>query len=501
MSALNFNKLKPELFFLFFAFFFGLAILFVTPPFQSPDEINHFYRAYQISEGDVFSVKQDNRIGGYIPTSLVKITDAFAPLRWNTQAKTTRKTIIGQLKIPLNKEEKVFIDFPNTGMYSPISYFPQAMAILVLRKLNLPPLYIFYGARVFALLLWIFSIFYVIKIIPFYKWFFALVALLPMSMFINMSVSADVATNLLSFILIAYMLRLAYSDWLFTIKDFIILFVLVILLASVKLVYIPVILILLLIPKEKFSSKKAHYTQLIALFGVALGTILFWSKTMDSLYLPYSIYNSKFRDNATLISCANMHDQIHYILHHGLYLWHVFVNSMVGSFNMYFQGYIGTFGWLETKLPIQFIYLSYMVVCIVSCIDGCKGIYVKWNQKALLLFSLVIVVSLILLSQHLTWDCVGGDIIATIQGRYFIPVFPFLFMLLYNTKFARLKIVIPLVIIFSFISLSFTINTLYIRYYFVPKSKTVRTELRAEEATGLPFSANLPAVFLEHKYL
>ena len=495
-GKMNFNKLKPELFFLFFASFFGLSILLITPPFQSPDEINHFYRAYQISEGDLIAVKQNNRVGGYIPTSLVKITEPFVTLCWDVHTKTNYKTIAEQFKVPLESEKKKFVDFPNTGVYSPVSYFPQALAILILRTLHLPPLYIFYGARIFTLLLWIFSIFYAIKILPFYKWFFILITLLPMSLFINMSLSADVVTNLLSFILIAYLLRLTYSEWFFTKKDFIIISVCVILLASAKLVYIPILLLLFLIPKEKFSSKRKYYTQLIILFVIAFGTVLFWSKIMNRLYIPYSIYNKSFRDSATLISCANMHDQIQYILQHGLYLWYVFTNSMLSAFDMYFQGYIGTFGWLETKLPIQFIYLSYIVILIVAFTDGSKGIHLKLNQKIILLISSIIIVGLVLLSQHLTWDCVGGNIIGTIQGRYFIPVFPFLFMLFYNTKFRYTKMVIPLVILFSFLSLSFTTHILYARYYVTPQFESLTITCDAEKITDQSFNTNIPSVSL-----
>ncbi len=497
-SKMNLSKIRPELFFVTLASFFGLIILLITPPFQSPDEINHFYRAYQISEGNLIAKKQNNRVGGYLPTSLVKIADPFLGLRWDSQIKTTCKTITEQFKIPLNSKEKNFVDFPNTGMYSPISYLPQAIAILVLRKLDLPPLYIFYGARVFTLLFWIISIFYSIKIIPFYKWFFALVALLPMSVFINMSLSADVVTNLLSFILIAYGLKLAYSDRQVRKKQFVIISLLVVLLASAKLVYTPIMLLLLLIPKEKFFSTKTYYVQLISLFVIAFATIFFWSTIMNNLYVPYSVYDMEFRDTATLNSCADMHEQMQYILHHGLYLWHVYVNSMIGAFDMYFQGYIGTLGWLDTELPMPLIYLSYIVLCAVAFMDGCKNIYLKLHQKTIILFSFVILIGLVLLSQYLTWDCVGGDIIETLQGRYFTPIFPLLFMLFYNMKFSYPKVVVFLVVLFSSISLSFTIDKLYVRYYILPQyEEPIIIKCDAENITEKSFNTNTPSVLFK----
>jgi len=497
----NINTLKPELFFVIFASFFGLIILLITPPFQTPDEINHFYRAYQISEGHLISVKQDNRVGGYIPVSIVKITEPFLGLIGNMHSKTNYKTITGQLKTPLESDKKIFVDFPNTGFYSPISYFPQSISIFVFRKLNFPPLYIFYGARIFSLFIWILSIFYAIRIIPFYKWFFTLIALLPMSLFINMSLSADIVTNLLSFILIAYILKLAYSKQTISTKNFAITSFLIILLASAKLFYTPIILLFLLIPKEKFFNKKTYYIQLIGILIISFGSVLFWSKIMNNIYLPYNLYNEQFRDSVPIIKGADMHEQMQYILNHGLYLVYVFVNSIVHSFDMYFQGYIGAFGWLDTVLPLWFIYLSYAILFFVALTDGCKIISLKLNHKIIIFISFIVIISLVLLSQHLIWDCVGGDIIRNLQGRYFIPVFPLFFMLFYNSKFNYPKIVIPLVIVFSFISLSFTIKTLHKRYYVAPKFESIIIKCDAEKVTKENFfETNMPSVFLENGY-
>jgi uncharacterized membrane protein len=465
IKNLKLNKLKPEIFFIIFASFFGLIILLITPPFQSPDEIHHFYRAYQISEGQLISLKQDDRVGGDIPLSLIKITQPFLGLRWNHHAKTNFKTIKEQFKTSLEPDTKTFVDFPNTGMYSPISYLPQSVSIFVLRNFKSSPLLVFYGARIFTLLFWIFSIFLAIKIIPFYKWFLALLALLPMSLFINMSLSADVVTNLLSFILIAYILKLAYSEQAVSVKNFIITCLLVILLASAKIVYTPIILLFLLIPKRKFFNAKSYYIQLVILFLISFGTALFWSAIMNKLYMPYHLYNPQFRDNATLIKCADMHEQIQYILSHGFYLLQVFINSMIKTSDMYFQSYIGTFGWLDTKLPIWFIYFSYAILFIVALTDRDEQINIKLPHKLMVLVSVIAMIFLILLSQHLTWDCVGDKIIGTIQGRYFIPVFPLLFLWFYNSKINYSKIVVPFVVTFSFLSLILTIFTLYTRYY------------------------------------
>ena len=75
------KKVKPSSFFAFTATLFGLLFLFITPPFQGPDEINHFYKAYQIADGHFTSEIKDDRLGGHIPKSIIKSTGAFTRLR------------------------------------------------------------------------------------------------------------------------------------------------------------------------------------------------------------------------------------------------------------------------------------------------------------------------------------------------------------------------------------------------------------------------------------
>lgn len=459
------EKIRPEIFFLYFSLFFGIFILIVTPPFQVPDEINHFYKAYQISEGNFVSIKQDNRLGGYVPESVVKTTQPFLRLRWNENNKIEKAIILQQLKISLSAEEKVFVDFPNTGLYSFVTYAPQALSIFISRSLSLPPLWIFYLSRLFALVFWVFCIFYAIKIIPVYKWLFCLIALLPMSLFVNMSLSGDVVTNALAFVLIAYILQLAFGEKKVTTINFLIIAALTILLALSKIVYVPLIFIFLIIPKQKFISTNIFYFLSSILFLVAGLTVFLWSKVISGLYIPYAAYNVNFRDGATLVNGANMHEQLLYIFTHGFYFFDVIHDSLIKAFDMYFTGYIGTFGWLDTHLPKWLIYFSYLIIVFVAIANNDQKIKFSLKNKGVLFLSFIASLVLLLLSQHLTWDVVGGDRIVTIQGRYLIPILPSLFMLCYNLR-SNFRQLVPLtVIVYSTTALSVTVYTLLMRYY------------------------------------
>src|SRR5688572_19553548 len=61
------NKIKPWNFFVFAAIIFEFVFTAVTPPLQAPDEFNHFYRAYQVADGQFLPERTKNRLGGEIP--------------------------------------------------------------------------------------------------------------------------------------------------------------------------------------------------------------------------------------------------------------------------------------------------------------------------------------------------------------------------------------------------------------------------------------------------
>jgi uncharacterized membrane protein len=493
---INLKPIKPDLFFLFISLFSGIVFLIFTPPFQVPDEINHFYKSYQISNGILFPETKDNRLGGYVPKSFIEITKPFLGLRWDSNVKTNFKTIKEQFSVPLNEDENVFVDFPNTALYSPISYIPQSVSIFILKKLDLPPLIIFYGARLFTLLTWILGIWLAIRITPISKWLFTLLALLPMSIFTNMSLSADVVTNICAFLFIAYLLKVVFQEKDFDLKNYQWIVILAIMIASAKIVYTPLILLFALIPVKKFKSIKNFSLKFTALLIIGFGTALFWSISINSSYIPFDEYNSVYRDGIDLVKCGSIQGQQDYILSHGWYIVNVLVNSMCRPFDMYYQGYIGTFGWLDTKLPMWLIHLSYIAIILTAIFENNKNACFNYFQRTVIIFSVFASIGLLLLSIHLTWDCIGANKVS-VQGRYFIPVFPLLFILLNNSKNKGHFPTRTIVMLFSTLILLFSSWTLYSRYFIVPVFDQSIIQCDAEEVTPENlFKTSNPTTFL-----
>lgn len=461
------KNISPQRFFLIFTLFFGITISIVTPPFQVPDEINHFYRAYQISEGNFTAKKIDNRVGGYIPESLELFTFQYKKLTLNSYSKISFQEIKETGEIELNATDKAFTDFPNTALYTPVSYIPQSTAILILRVFDCKPLYMLYIVRIITLLFWITLVYYAIKIIPFQKWLFVILTVLPMSLSVNSSISADVITNALSFLLIAYVLRCALDDKKFSKKDLIIISLLVISLGLAKVIYVLLLFIFLVIPRRNFLSLKHYIFSIAVVLILGFGFAFIGKKSIDNLYTPYNEYNNSYKESVTLGNKADIDEQINFIKSNKKQTIKIFVKSFFAEFNPMVKSYIGRLGWGDTQLPNFIVLLSYIIIFLIAISSNYEAISFSFRQRIIFFSVSIILLFSILLSQYLSWDPVGSQKVYPLQGRYFIPVLPLIFVLFINRKIIINKVLKNyIVLLFTLFIGFYTIVFLYNRYYY-----------------------------------
>lgn len=193
--------------FLCMALGFGVILILMTPPFQVPDEIVHFYRAFAISEGHVVMEKQAGAIGADMPVSIHAITAVSANLPFHGEERQDRKALRAMLQRPLQPESRTFIQVSGAANYAPVPYLPHILGIWAGRLFDAPALVLLYLARLFGLIAYLLLAGLAIHLLPWGKWFMALLALLPMSLTEAMGVSADSVTMGLSFLLFALVMR------------------------------------------------------------------------------------------------------------------------------------------------------------------------------------------------------------------------------------------------------------------------------------------------------
>ena len=145
----------------------GLALLlivmcFVTPPFQSPDEHRHFFRAYQLSEGVLLPYPlQTNMqegttvqalhtsVGGTLPRAIdVLLLATHADrLRFNPNERLRAADLVSALAIKVDVNDRVFFRFPHEIPFPPYAFAPQAAGILLARAFTDRILIQFYASR------------------------------------------------------------------------------------------------------------------------------------------------------------------------------------------------------------------------------------------------------------------------------------------------------------------------------------------------------------------
>jgi len=103
----------------------------------------------------------------------------------------------------------------------------------------------------------------------------------------------------------------------------------------------------------------------------------------------------------------------------------------------YLESFIGILGWLDVRLPAYLIHAYWLVLfgAAVGIPTGDLGLTL-W-RRLLLLAMLVVGVLLIMTAMYLGWIPVGGRLIGGVQGRYFIPFAPLLFLALSGSAATR----------------------------------------------------------------
>ena len=459
-----FNPLlqSPEKAFLVLGLLGGVLVLTVTPPFQVADEYGHFVRAYQISEGSLTGIRQGDSAGDILPKSLSVMADLLSPgmstyeqgngIPHHPERKFDLHLLNKAFQIPLNPSEKQFSIFPNTVLYWPATYFPEALAIYFGRQIHLPPLSLFYLGRITHLFLSLALGFYTLRIMPTGKWCLVLLMLTPMAMYQRSSASGDAMMNSLSFLYIALALKfILLPNQILNLKSVMALGILASLVALAKQAYFLMPLLLFLIPGESFGGKKKKMASLLLILMIAWGGIVAWSWHIKKIATPQ-------------VEGANPVQQLSFIIANRILFLKIIMDPLI-PFTLLKQ-YIGWLGWADIHFPVFFYCLAYAVLFFVGLCD--VSIPLTLNQRifflALVYTSYLLIVSLI----YLTGMKVGAINVVGIQGRYLIPFLPLLFVACQCLKPGQdpLQIYVPKVAIaWQMIAILFTTLFLLGRFY------------------------------------
>ncbi|MCC7244845.1 MAG: DUF2142 domain-containing protein [Saprospiraceae bacterium] len=389
---------------------FGLILTVWLPPFQSPDEPNHFLKAWHVSEGHFFPEKNGQRVGGTLPTAVGSTISQFAYLKNNPNARVSWADLHGRLNAPLNASERTFQDFANTAMYAPLGYAPQALAIAFSRNLGLSSLFALYAGRVANFLLWWWIISIILSKIGDFRWFFLVWAAMPASLVMAASVNPDVLMNALAWWCIAAWVAPKGQMGNSATPAFFAA------LCLQKLIAWPLAVLTLM--KEKWQST-ARWLAL----GVAAA--LLWSVAASAYFIPYDQYDPQWRDSQTLNSGVNPDAQMAYVLEHLLQTAKTMTVSGIKAAPAIVAHITVKFGWEKNYLHWMVVGLCCFVILVVATVTPIS--WTRRNRMILLLAALLYLMAFAL-TNYLLWHRVGAPEFHNWQGRYFTPVLPLVLM-------------------------------------------------------------------------
>lgn len=397
------KNVKIEYIFVFFYVLFGIGYLTVYPFSTIPDEEAHFVRIYGITEGHLLAEVNEDDIGGaYVADNILD--------GWNY-----KETKLDDVKSWYDREVKdseTFYKAANTALYSPLSYLPQSIGLGLAKIVSDNVVFILYMTRIVSWLVVGSLIFFAIRLIPFGKGILMFISLLPVNMQESASFAADGWTYGVVTFFVAYVLYLRYSlDKPMNKRQYVLLYSLLILLASCKIVYVPLCLLAFAIPMDRFGGKNNYIKNAI----LAGATVIIFTVGWLVISSSYLIEFNEGVDSGV---------QVQYILHNIPDYFKIIANTIMFRADEYIKNLLGwKLGHLIVETNGVMVYTTLFALILVVAKEKIRvsdKYYDLFRYGLLLICGIVALI--IFTSLYVQWTPVGFDSIKGVQGRYFIPL-------------------------------------------------------------------------------
>jgi len=435
-------------FFLFYVLA-GIPYLFLTGPFRSPDERNHFLRSYEISELRFHPFRPSGGfVGDELPSSLSRLSEALGDHSVN-YIEPGQITLARSLR--LDPEKREFAECPMV-LYSPVAYLASAASIAIGRTFGAGPLALVYFARAGNLLVvaWLISL--ALSHAGFARPAALIVALFPMTLAQVASVSADAMTYGISFLWVALVMELAVGPRVELGRKRILLLIgLALVLSGLRPPYPLIGLLVFLIPLRRFGGKIA----ILICSAIAVASLLpavVWNVSVADLYVKPAVEQN-----------IDPQIQLQWVAKHPGSFWHRVKHDFYRNWFDYWEEIVGRLGWLNIRLPgwVIFGFAAVFLACI--CLGSRAPPSLLWWQRLALLLTVLVGAVAIAFLQFLSFNPIRSDYIVGMQGRYFVPfafvvVFAVTNSLLRRESFVLLcKVVCPLFVLSAHLCVFFTL--------------------------------------------
>lgn len=422
-------KKKPQQVFLFTGTMLAVIYLLLLPPLAVPDEEEHLKEAYY----------QLNRILGKQQkegTVLMDLEDFHGMQEFGT---TPSLCEYDRLKESFFKKgrETGTIEVNRFDTQAPmVTYLPGMAGIFLGKALGLNGVKVIVLGRVFSILFYVFTMYWVIRLMPMGKGAAFILAILPMTIQQCCSYSYDSVVIELAFLYLAVLFGLIYKEEPIRRWQVVLYVFFVVMLSICKGgTYMPLCLLTMLIPVSRFRDKKQKWmfvgimalAAVFAFLSSTLGYVLYVAAPTEeqaaNSYLAGEAYGAAglLKEPLTFI----------YLSVRTLFLdGDGFLETMLGM----------QLGWLNIFVSRIVIYglLFLMALSMQARVDE-NDMEVTAGQKIFYALVALMPLGMVLVSMFMSWTPKNSTEIAGIQGRYLLPALPVLLLLFRNGNVAVKK--------------------------------------------------------------
>ncbi len=402
---------KPENFFLLSSGILCLMYLIFIPIFQTPDEVNHYVRAYGIAHGYFLTPA-----GGELP-----IPQNLIPYEWYTYSPFI---LFKNFHMEIDPANAILHNNVNMALYSPLSYVLQAVGIRIADIFCNNTYILVLAGSFFNMAGCTLLLYYAIKYIPYGKGVITMISLLPMALQERASLSVDAITYAVVVAFLAFCLYMREQKVKMTRGQFGLMYGLIVLVSSCKVVYFVAAFAVLLIPRESFGNQKRERLHKTASLFLTILLSFGWLAAAWG-YLGDTQGGGSASEKLRFMLTS-----------FGRYLY-------ILDKTFWEQGEGFVFEMLGLKLGSMDILINNMLILMIILLLGKMYYGEKVMRKnpdyVVEIFTLTIGVGMILLiatSLYIQWTVPAASTysIEGIQGRYFLPVLPFVLCGLLSKK-------------------------------------------------------------------
>ena len=383
------------------ALLFGTAYPLITPPFEVPDEVGHFWHASSIAYG-------------YLDRGLPVMPRGFRIIVWALWTPERGRHLTAEkmrLARGVQLEHRVRVPLRTPAYYSAAAYVPQIGAALITRVVGARPFFGFYAGRLATLSASVAFILLASWIAPQFRDHFHAVSLLPMSLFLFGSWSADAMTIASALLVTAVLLRAILSDAPMSRLEMIALICASAWLSLCKPSYILATLLALTIPRSRFESAARRFAsvEVLLLVVIAAATLSVWLTMSTAVAFPRSDIPVDARAQLQFVA----DDPIRFV--------GVLAHDLRANGLDYIKAMTGRFGLYDVNLPNG---VTLVLLATLLAVGLMNGPSLSTSVRIAAMFIVAAIFIGILIYLYVTSSIAGGATIEGMQGRYVLPILP-----------------------------------------------------------------------------